>query len=179
MYLIIDLEATCWRQDEGHWGESEIIEIGAVVVGDDYKICGEFQRFVKPVRNPMLSDFCKELTSITQADVDAAQNFPQTLQALQAKTEEISGQPLVALVFCSWGDYDRNQLMKDCQYHHIAYPFGPHRNLKRAFAEKRRIKPIGLDRALEILGLPLEGTYHRGIDDARNIAKIFRHSCFS
>jgi len=27
-------------------------------------------------------------------------------------------------------------------------------------------------RALEIAGLPLDGTHHRGIDDARNMAKL-------
>ncbi|HWO78436.1 MAG TPA: 3'-5' exonuclease, partial [Bacillus sp. (in: firmicutes)] len=32
---------------------------------------------------------------------------------------------------------------------------------------------VGMARALEMLKLPLEGTHHRGIDDARNIAKIF------
>jgi inhibitor of KinA sporulation pathway (predicted exonuclease) len=26
--------------------------------------------------------------------------------------------------------------------------------------------------ALQLAGLPLEGTHHRGIDDARNIAKL-------
>ena len=29
--------------------------------------------------------------------------------------------------------------------------------------------------ALQQLGLELKGTHHRGIDDARNIAAIFRH----
>jgi inhibitor of KinA sporulation pathway (predicted exonuclease) len=29
--------------------------------------------------------------------------------------------------------------------------------------------------ALAQLDLPLEGTHHRGIDDARNIAKILHH----
>ena len=33
-------------------------------------------------------------------------------------------------------------------------------------------KEVGMDKALEYLGIDLEGTHHRGIDDARNIAKI-------
>jgi len=28
--------------------------------------------------------------------------------------------------------------------------------------------------ALEMLNMPLEGTHHRGVDDAKNIAKILR-----
>jgi inhibitor of KinA sporulation pathway (predicted exonuclease) len=31
---------------------------------------------------------------------------------------------------------------------------------------------VGMTTALEKLGLPLEGTLHRGVDDAWNIAKI-------
>ena len=31
-----------------------------------------------------------------------------------------------------------------------------------------------MKKALGKLNLPLEGTHHRGIDDAKNIAKIFR-----
>lgn len=175
MYLIIDLEATCWERGQGHRGENEIIEIGAVVVDDHREVLGEFQRFVRPVRNPVLSEFCKRLTSITQSDVDTARIFPRVLQDFQDYAERISGQGLSHLVFCSWGDYDRKQLMKDCQYHRIPYPFGVHRNVKKEFARRRRIKPVGISRALRILGIRFEGTHHRGIDDARNIARIFRH----
>ncbi|MFC1718710.1 exonuclease domain-containing protein [Candidatus Poribacteria bacterium] len=175
MYLIIDLEATCWKRNEGHYGENEIIEIGAVVIGDDYEIVEEIQRFVRPVRNPVLSDFCKRLTSITQADVDSADPFPNVLRGFQAEAERVSGQRLRDLIFCSWGDYDRNQLKRDCQYHRLTYPFGRHRNVKKEFARNHRIKPVGIPGALKILGIQFEGNHHRGIDDARNIARIFIH----
>lgn len=36
-------------------------------------------------------------------------------------------------------------------------------------------KGFGMSQALQQLGLELKGTHHRGIDDARNIAAIFRH----
>ncbi|WP_246259914.1 hypothetical protein [Oxynema aestuarii] len=32
--------------------------------------------------------------------------------------------------------------------------------------------PVGMDEALQRLSLPLEGTHHRGGDDAWNIAKV-------
>lgn len=175
MFLIIDLEATCWERSEGHWGENEIIEIGAVIVDDDHEIMGEIQRFVRPVRNPILSGFCMKLTSIKQSDVDVAQTFPDVLQDFQNQVEKASGRRLSDLVFYSWGDYDRKQLMKDCRYHRIPYPFGVHRNLKREFARKHRIRPVGIPGALRLLGIRFEGSHHRGIDDARNIARVFRH----
>lgn len=39
--------------------------------------------------------------------------------------------------------------------------------------ENDRKRGVGMERALSMLELPLEGTHHRGIDDAKNIAKIF------
>ncbi len=175
MYLIIDVEATCWQRGHPLYGQNEIIEIGAVPLNDDCEALGEVQQFVKPVRHPILSEFCTKLTSITQSDADTAQLFPDALANLQRQVEEMCECRLSDLVFCSWGDYDRKQFMKDCHYHRIPYPFGVHRNVKAEFARRHRIRPVGVVRALRILGIRFEGTLHRGIDDARNIAKIFRH----
>ena len=69
-YIIVDLEATCWENRSD--GKNEIIEIGAVKVNDDQEIVSEYQQFVKPLKNPILSEFCKELTSIQQTDVENA-----------------------------------------------------------------------------------------------------------
>lgn len=52
----------------------------------------------------------------------------------------------------------------------IAYP---HVNLKQLFSNTQGLpKRYGMAEALQLAGLPLEGTHHRGIDDARNIAKL-------
>jgi len=170
MYLIIDLESTCWENSTKHQGENEIIEMGSVILNDKFKILGELQTFVRPVRNPVLSDFCRKLTSITQSQVDSAPSFPDALSCFQKKVEEISGQKLSDLVLCSWGNYDREQLMQDCQYHKIPYPFGSHRSLKHEFAERHRMRPMGMRRALRLSGIPFKGTKHRAFDDAWNLA---------
>ncbi|WP_256592648.1 3'-5' exonuclease [Pseudomonas sp. 43NM1] len=80
----VDLEAT-W--DEVGESESprplavvsaqmETIEIGLVVIDmETLEIVDELQRFVRPQINPTLTDFCKKLTSIQQADVDSAGTY--------------------------------------------------------------------------------------------------------
>lgn len=50
--------------------------------------------------------------------------------------------------------------------------FRNHVNLKQFFADVHDRKPCGMRKALNILGLELLGKHHRGIDDARNIARI-------
>ncbi len=172
MYLIIDLEATCWEY-RSRKSESEIIEIGAVLLDSGYKILGEFQTFIMPIKNPILSEFCKELTSIKQEDINNAEIFPIALKEFIGKVEETAGCNIKNIVFCSWGYYDEKQLIQDCQLHNIEYPFLRHRSLKHEFAERKGMKPRGMKKTLQFCGIELEGTHHRGIDDARNIAKIF------
>jgi inhibitor of KinA sporulation pathway (predicted exonuclease) len=65
-FLVLDLEATCCDRGTIKRHEMEIIEIGAVMVGaKTLTIRDEFQTFIKPVRHPVLTEFCKSLTSIT------------------------------------------------------------------------------------------------------------------
>ena len=66
-WLIIDLEATT---DEGGWPvtEMEVIEIGASLVNRQGRELDHFQRFVRPLRRPLLTPFCRQLTHITQAN---------------------------------------------------------------------------------------------------------------
>lgn len=77
-------------------------------------------------------------------------------------------------MFGSWGDYDRKQFQQDSKFHKVPFPIAyPHVNLKQLFSETQGLpKRYGMAEALQIAGLPLQGTHHRGIDDARNIAKL-------
>ena len=165
-YLVIDLEATCDRSGFPR-DEMEIIEIGAVLVDPStLEPVDEFQTFVQPVLHPQLTRFCTELTSIRQADVDDAPEFPEALRALQ---EWMPG----PVRFGSWGAYDKKQFEQDARLHDVKLPFGKgHLNLKQMFADRQGCRPMGMKGALRRVGIPLQGTHHRGIDDARNIAKL-------
>lgn len=169
-YLVVDLEATCDDGGAVPRDESEIIEIGAVLVeGETLRPVDEFQTFVRPVLHPTLTAFCTELTTITQADVDGAPTFPEVAPLLGDFGE--------GAVFCSWGNYDRNQLAADARRHDIAMPLpGPHLNLKELFARAMGGKKQGNRGALAKVGLAATGTHHRGIDDARNIARLLPYA---
>lgn len=164
-YIIFDLEATCW--EDRSKTPNEIIEIGAVKINSG-KIVSEFSIFIKPIIHKELSKFCTELTTITQEDVDNAVNFPE---ALKEFTEWIGEEDFY---LCSWGFYDKTQLNKDCELHKLDKITKNHISLKHQYNKIKNIKKrVGVKRALSIENLKFEGTHHRGIDDARNIAKIF------
>ncbi|MGY0611381.1 MULTISPECIES: exonuclease domain-containing protein [unclassified Luteimonas] len=83
-YLVLDLEATCDDQGSVPRKEMEIIEIGAALLDPaSWRIKEEFNVFVQPVRNPRLTPFCTQLTSITQPDVDPAAGFVEVVAQLQ------------------------------------------------------------------------------------------------
>ena len=77
-------------------------------------------------------------------------------------------------VWASYGEYDKNQFQKQCQSSGVKYPFtSKHINVKTLLALVRSLpREVGMAQALELLNLPLEGTHHRGVDDAWNIGKI-------
>lgn len=168
-YIILDLEATCWRE-KGKF-QSEIIEIGALCVDDKQNILGEFESFIRPSIHPQLSPFCTELTTIEQHHVDSAPLFPEVwgnfLDWIDAFGDDYW--------LCSWGFYDRSQFKKDCQLHNLDTSWlRQHISLKHQYADIHNLRrPIGMVGALQREQIPLEGTHHRGIDDARNITKIF------
>lgn len=172
-FLIVDLEATCCDKGTVPRQQMEIIEIGAVMVDkSSYEMIDEYQTFIKPVRHPVLTGFCKDLTSITQEDVDAAPTFPEAISDFKKWLYQYNG-----FAFCSWGDYDKNQLQKDSLIHNIPNPISAeHFNIKKAFSKTQGLKKkLGMAQAMEHMGIPLEGTHHRGIDDARNMAKLMRY----
>ena len=175
MFIVIDFEATCTNTNAFPRNEMEIIEIGAVLCQNKHHLnLSSFQSFIRPVRNPILTDFCTELTSIQQKHVDSAPLFPEMMIHLSSWMSENNAK---RAAFCSWGDFDKNILRENCEFHGVEYPFIKHINVKKRFALKQGCRPKGMAAALRRVGIPLEGTHHRGIDDAQNISKLLRF-CF-
>ena len=169
-YIVVDLEATCWERDSTP-ERMEIIEIGAVcLMPDTEEMLREFCAFVRPMTSPQLSEFCTQLTSIRQEDVDSADSF----ETVFPRFLDWIGEEPFRLV--SWGRYDLDQFRRECKRCRLPFPteFKSHIDLKKVFARARRINPVGLKAALDLLGIPLVGTHHRGIDDAKSTACIAR-----
>ncbi|AMB88282.1 exonuclease [Pseudomonas agarici] len=170
-WLVIDLEATT---DEGGWplAEMEIIEIGATLVNREAREQDHFQRFVRPLRRPLLTPFCRKLTHITQANIDSAAPLTEVLEAFERwlgqHRERLEG-------WASWGDYDRRQLEQDWRLLQRSSLLNrlPHANLKQRFATARKLqKPPGLNTALQLAGMQFSGQQHRALEDARNTARL-------
>ncbi|WP_419923386.1 exonuclease domain-containing protein [Candidatus Poriferisodalis sp.] len=167
--VVVDVEATCWDDLRHPHSEREIIEIGAVRLDDYYVEQSWFSQTVRPVRHRELSEFCTQLTGITQAEVDAARGFAEVLADFVAWAG--AGEHWL----CSWGVYDRRQLAYDAEFHGVALPewfVTRHVDIRRGFIRWRGIDRCSLLHACKLIGQPFAGAHHRGLDDARNAAIV-------
>jgi inhibitor of KinA sporulation pathway (predicted exonuclease) len=167
--IVIDIESTCWDGGFPPKGETnDIIEIGLTPLElSTGRRLEKRSLLVRPERSKV-SPFCTSLTTLTQAQVDTGILFKDACKILEAEylTQE--------RLWASFGDYDRRQFDKQCREQGVRYPFGPsHLNVKTLCAISRGLPTeIGLPQALAYYGLKLEGTHHRGHDDAWNIAAL-------
>lgn len=171
-YIIFDLEATCWEKNNTRI--NEIIEIGAVKLNNHLETIDTFSIFVKPYINPVLSSFCTSLTTISQTDVNSAPFFADSMGKFETFITATSDH----IKLISWGNYDKKQILEESllkKYHGpILKLLGTHINLKNIFSQTYKVKKAGMLNALKYLNIKLEGTHHRGIDDAKNISLIFK-----
>ena len=172
--LVIDVESTCWEPPSSQPKNeiSEIIEIGIAVVDiDDLQIIKNESILVRPQKSKV-SEFCTKLTTLTAAQVSKGIRLEEAAAKLLQEYDSDKR------LFVSWGDYDRSMFMKNCKEYGCLYPFGArHLNLRNTFTLLHGLESEpALDMALEHIGMKLDGTHHRGIDDARNIAKVFIHT---
>ena len=79
---VIDFDATCLENAKPD--PQEVIQVCANIlhVGNDFQKPSTFHSFVKPIYHSILSEFCKDLTGITQEQVDSAKHFPQIFREL-------------------------------------------------------------------------------------------------
>lgn len=167
---IIDLETTTYY-DKPDNDKNEIIEIGICTLDISLStpIVGNKRSLLIKPKKAKITEHCTKITTITQEMVDA-QGIELEEAFIILKKEyqsKVRG-------WASWGDFDRNCFKKQCENFNLPYPFGPrHLNLKFLFSVMNGFKwELGMDSALNKLGIELIGTHHRGHDDAQNIAKI-------
>jgi inhibitor of KinA sporulation pathway (predicted exonuclease) len=169
-YVIFDLEATCDDRKTVNEFKNEIIEIGAVKINNKGETIDKFSKFAKPYNNVKLTEFCKNLTTIKQSDIDTADNLDDVLIDF---FEWSYGCKLI-----SWGGYDMRQITRDVVSQNIESEIDinnmsdRHLDFKRWYGKYHKIRPCGMTHALSKEKIKLEGTHHRGIDDAVNITKI-------
>ena len=175
-YAIMDFECTCWEREDPNRQEHEIIEFPVVFINSKtLEIDFEFHAYFKPTENPVLSQFCTDLTGITQSTVDEGECLESVLKDFAIF---LAGNAIESFTPCTDGPWDFTKfLIPETKRKGLATPAWTLRwlNVRKQFQHMFNLsKWIGVDESLSMLGLTFEGRPHSGIDDARNIARIVK-----
>lgn len=173
-WVFMDLEMKpVDRQFRHQWDicRQEVIEFGAVKLGEDLAEIDSFRRLVKPVYGEIPPRY-EQLTGISNADVADAAEFETVLSAFAAWCAD-------AETVYAWSGSDLDQLrgevrMKDLPFSltELAAKWADFQKIfTRAVGLKRE---LSLEQAVNIANISFEGHQHDALWDARNTAELFR-----
>jgi inhibitor of KinA sporulation pathway (predicted exonuclease) len=165
--LVVDLEATCWKDGIAPKGEhQEIIEIGYCLFDlTTLERSDKTSILIIPTRS-RVSKFCTDLTSLTQEQVDQGITFYEACDQIEHYKH---------LPWSAWGDWDLKIMKNQCKAFGVQMPFSSrHINIKQLFSTVFNVKKLGMQEALKICNIQLEGHHHRGHDDAWNTALLLK-----
>ena len=174
-YAVIDLEMCMVPKGFRKYGykyRQETIQIGAVLLNENYEVIDEFNTYVKPEYG-WIDDFIEKLTGISQHDVADAPSFDDALEAF------LDWLPADDVRCVSWSDSDPKQIIhesfaKGVEDDRLEIIFANWIDCQKTFGQKMdRKKSYGLEEALFISNIAPEGRAHNGLVDAANTATLF------
>ena len=173
--LILDFEANCIK--DGKLNCQEIIEFPIIPINVQSLDISDnnFHYYIKPTVHTEITDFCTELTGITQDTVNSGIKLEEALEKLEIWMQK-NGFNEQNSIFVTCGRWDLNSCLKnEAIYKNLNYPNYLKRyiNIKDIWCQVMfKNKSAGMKGMLDSFNLKLEGRHHSGIDDSKNIAKI-------
>ena len=162
--VIFDIEATCDPSLPKH--KREIIEIGAVKILDG-KVIDSFQCFVKPRKNVILTDYCKNLTHIKQKDINNALDPKSALTQFFQWADNA--------VLASWGEFDNDIVGREMHKTKLEKQFNlAFVNLKKAYLAAFKLPTkYSLIDCMRRERIKFDGEQHRAYNDAYNTYQLY------
>lgn len=152
----------------------EIIEIGAVILNEEFEIIDKYSTYIKP-DNLKVSQGVQRLTSITEEKLVKAPNIKEALENLLQITPDINNTTLY-----TWSESDTNAIecelnSKSIQIKDIKRLCSNFIDIQEIFGERVGIENrINLTKALNMIGLEFNGKEHGALADAINTAQILK-----
>ena len=172
-HVVVDLEMNPVDREQREIRQrmrEEVIEIGAVRLGEDFAQEDTFRCYVRPEYG-VIKKHITRLTSITQAMVDTGKTFVPSFQAF---VDWIGAEPTTIY---SWSMSDIKQLKTECR---VKLPSFELRwlderwvDLQQQFDDRLGLhNSLALKHALGAIDKNFEGKQHTALDDAVNTSAI-------
>lgn len=175
-YLVIDLEmckVPKIYRGKNYKYASEIIQVGAVLLDEEYKEIGTLCQYVHPEYG-VLDYFITNLTGIENGQV---KNAPKLRDALVHMVDWL-GEREYKIFAWSQSDYwqfEHEITSKHLENDKIQEFMDPERwiDYQEVFGKRYHFEqPVGLKEALMLCDIEPDGRLHDGLDDARNTARL-------
>lgn len=173
-YVVIDEEfckVTRGARTRQYGYPNEIIQIGAVMLDENYAEVGRFNEYVNP-QYGYVDSFIEKLTGINRYRVKQADALDTVLRRFMDWLPEDT-------VIVSWSMTDRSQLYKEAEAKGLLNArleclIESWIDAQSMFTEKiNGAKVYKLEKALNMAGIVYGGTLHDGLDDAVNTALLY------
>lgn len=179
-HIVVDLEmntlAKQFKEEKSICG-SEIIQIGAVLLDENYQEIGSFHTLVRPQYNNRIEKRIERLTGIR---TEMVQNSPVFEEAIQQFFSWCNSQNDDILIY-QWSESDCIQITKELQLKKIQLN-EKNQELLQKFQDfqKEYRDTLGVPRALSLkdavmyAGVDFQGRAHNALYDAENTAVLLR-----
>lgn len=172
-----DFEFTCGNASSHV--NSEMLSVGLVVCSGSYEIIEKFYRTSKPNRFPKLTKQCRELTRLTQNEIDLSDDSNNVLKT----AVEIMNRYSITELFV-WGNFDKPGLCSDIRQHKRFKK--PYRYISKVCSavtdiQDNMTRKMELPQAVNIKELasafnytPDGGSFHNAFNDAMALYTIHK-----
>ena len=155
----------------------EIIEIGAVLLDENYTEIGHFKTLVKPQFNEEIEPLFERITGITTKMVENAPVFEDGLKMFLSWCQSVNDD----IQLYQWSDSDLIQLTKEMSLKEVVLSEKEQRLLmgwndfQKEYGDKLMLqRQVSLKNAIMYAGLDFEGKEHDALCDARNTGTLLR-----
>lgn len=176
--IFVDLEMQpIYDQAARRVCQSEIIEIGAVMLNEDNVRVAGYKSYVKPVFAGKISKKIRELTGITWKTLDGADGFPEAIESFSYWATRTDHD----VEMYSWSSSDLiqvrdeaelrghrpSQYMQQILDHWIDY--------QKIYGDMIQVnEQVALQQALILSDMKFEGRPHDALCDAENTARLYQ-----
>ena len=175
-YVVVDLEmcnVPSGAKREAFGSGSELIQIGAVLVDENYRVKDSFMTYVAP-QFGRIDPYIQRLTGISEKQTKDA---PCTKDALEAFAQWLPDD--VQLV--AWSGHDRQQIRREIRGKELNIPRLDNYMEKECWIDCQQLfadkldthKCFRLSEALVLAGIDYDEGAHDALVDARNTAQLF------
>lgn len=177
-HIVVDLEMNPIRKNNPARKicSMETIEIGAVMLDDNYQEISSFRTYIKPEYNDGIAPKITKLTGITNEMVANAPTFSDGMRmftnwclgtgnevTVYAWSTSDYEQVFQEIVLKDYGISEEERPILDNDWVDFQNEFDSHMGFDRS---------MSLSQALNLAGIDFEGRQHDALDDARNTAEL-------